>query len=513
MFSKTITTEDPIYEAVLSFKNNNYSMKGDFYGRTYNYVHAIVFDVIPDEQAVAGIITGVYEMIYNYIGTLDDPQMFYVWAGSIATDAAFSYVYNNSPEFLDAKVDYSYGSAESVTDYAGQDGEVFVPLAALKNGECIEELFKYIEGLPVTARIIKQKYYFENMSISEIAASMSINPDEVRSNIAYIKSVVKYAVMKYGGASTGTGRGDNVNTLGAIWYIFSGSTEGLISGELTGRLYVGVSGLGDISVEFYAYQLLNSKLADVPYTVTPGKSLTDTVKTPEKPVIKTESLPDGILNMQYDFMVEADRDDFLSWEVTSGALPEGIALSDEGMLSGIPTESGSFTFGVRASLTAGNIVSDEKQFTLTVLEAPKKLTPTKSSSYTVSGGYVTKVVAETKLSDFVGNFETPEYVKVFGSDGKEITDKNAYVGTGCRVSLMNGDKAVDSADVVVLGDISGDGRLTSVDYLRLRAYFGGDYELSGAYLAAAHIAGRDTVTSVDYLRLRAHFSGDYNIYN
>lgn len=274
-----------------------------------------------------------------------------------------------------------------------------------------------------------------------------------------------------------------------------------------------VSGLGDISVEFYAYQLMNSKLADVPYTVTPGKSLTDTVKTPEKPVIKTESLPDGILNMQYDFMVEADRDDFLSWEVTSGALPEGIALSDEGMLSGIPTESGSFTFGVRAALTAGNIVSDEKQFTLTVLEAPKKLTPTKSSSYTVSGGYVTKVVAETKLSDFVGNFETPEYVKVFGSDGKEITDKNAYVGTGCRVSLMNGDKAVDSADVVVLGDISGDGRLTSVDYLRLRAYFGGDYELSGAHLAAAHIAGRDTVTSVDYLRLRAHFSGDYNIYN
>lgn len=274
-----------------------------------------------------------------------------------------------------------------------------------------------------------------------------------------------------------------------------------------------VSGLGDISVEFYAYQLINSKLADVPYTVTPGKSLTDTVKTPEKPVIKTESLPDGILNMQYDFMVEADRDDFLSWEVTSGALPEGLTLSDEGMLSGIPTESGSFTFGVRASLTAGNIVSDEKQFTLTVLEAPKKLTPTKSSSYTVSGGYVTKVVAETKLSDFVGNFETPEYVKVFGSDGKEITDKSAYVGTGCRVSLMNGDNAVDSADVVVLGDISGDGRLTSVDYLRLRAYFGGDYELSGAYLAAAHIAGRDTVTSVDYLRLRAHFSGDYNIYN
>lgn len=273
-----------------------------------------------------------------------------------------------------------------------------------------------------------------------------------------------------------------------------------------------VSGLGDISVEFYAYGLINSKLADVPYTVTPGKTLTGTVKTPEKPVITTDSLPDGILNMQYDFAFEANRDDFLSWEITFGSLPEGLSLSDDGILTGIPAESGSFTFGVKASLTAGSLVSEEKQFTLTILEAPKKLTPTGSSRYVVSDGYVTKVIAGTTLSDFVGNFETPEYVKVFSSAGNEITDKNAYVGTGCTVSLMNGDKAVDSAVVVVLGDISGDGRLTSVDYLRLRAYFSGDYELTGAYLAAAHIAGRNTVTSVDYLRLRAHFSGDYDIY-
>lgn len=273
-----------------------------------------------------------------------------------------------------------------------------------------------------------------------------------------------------------------------------------------------VSGLGDISVEFYAYQLINTKLTDVPYTVSPGKSLSDTVKTPERPNVLTDALPDAILNMQYDFTLEANRDDFLSWEISSGKLPTGLTLSDDGMLTGIPIESGSFTFGVKASLTAGSLVSEEKQLTLTVLETPKKLTPTGSSSYVISEGYVKKVIAETKLSDFVGNFETPEYVKVFNSQGKEITDGNAYVGTGCTVSLMNGDKAVDSASVVVLGDISGDGRLTSIDYLRLRAYFSGDYELEGAYLAAAHIAGRSTVSSIDYLRLRAHFSGDYDIY-
>ena len=274
-----------------------------------------------------------------------------------------------------------------------------------------------------------------------------------------------------------------------------------------------VSGIGDISVEFYAYQLINSKLADVTYTVSPGKTLSETVKTPEKPEITTSSLPDGILNMQYDFTLEANRGDFLSWDVSSGKLPAGLTLSDDGMLTGVPTESGSFTFGVTASLTAGNIVSDEKQLTLTVLKTPKKLTPTASSRYVVSDGYVKNVIAGTKMSDLVGNFETPEYVKVFSAAGKEITDGNAVVGTGCTVSLMNGNTAVDSAAAVVLGDINGDGKLTSVDYLRLRAYFSGDYELAGAYLAAAHIAGRDNISSVDYLRLRAHFSGDYDIYS
>lgn len=305
--------------------------------------------------------------------------------------------------------------------------------------------------------------------------------------------------------------GDNEGAYGLLYLEkteYTSKTDNFCSISFT------VSGLGDISVEFYAYQLINTKLGDVSCTVSPKSTLTHTVAVPEKPNILTESLSDAILNMQYTTTLSANRDDFLSWEISSGKLPAGLTLSGNGTLSGIPTESGVFDFGVTASLTAGNLVSEEKKLTLTVLDAPKKLTPTKESGYLISDdGYITKVVAETKLSDFVACFETPEQIKVFNSSGKELTDENAYVGTGCTVCLMNGDSAVDSAAVVVLGDISGDGRLTSVDYLRLRAYFSGDYELTGAYLAAAHIAGRNNVSSVDYLRLRAHFSGDYDIYS
>ncbi len=55
-----------------------------------------------------------------------------------------------------------------------------------------------------------------------------------------------------------------------------------------------------------------------------------------------------------------------SWTVVSGALPPGLFLSSTGILSGTPTEEGSFAFTVRAT-DAGSATSD-RAFTLLVTE-------------------------------------------------------------------------------------------------------------------------------------------------
>jgi hypothetical protein len=52
-----------------------------------------------------------------------------------------------------------------------------------------------------------------------------------------------------------------------------------------------------------------------------------------------------------------------SWSVTGGALPAGLTLSGAGVLSGKPTEKGTFTFTVRA---ASGGASATKTFSLTV---------------------------------------------------------------------------------------------------------------------------------------------------
>ena len=50
-----------------------------------------------------------------------------------------------------------------------------------------------------------------------------------------------------------------------------------------------------------------------------------------------------------------------SWEVTSGALPAGLALSKEGTISGTPTATGSSTFTLKATGVEGVYSADPKR--------------------------------------------------------------------------------------------------------------------------------------------------------
>ena len=280
-----------------------------------------------------------------------------------------------------------------------------------------------------------------------------------------------------------------------------------------------VVGLGEATVRFYPFDVRNSSTLKelVNVSITPDAT-THPIATPDKPAILTESLKNGVLNKAYtanlttDFAIDLDTS-ALVWEIADGDLPEGLELLNDGTLTGTPTESGSFTFSVTLTLL-DTVVSDEKELTLTILEKPQKLELTDESTYTIGeeDGYLRNVIAETTLTTLLGHFLNPESIKVFDAKGNEITDGSAFIGTGSVVSLMDGDEALDSVTVVVLGDVDGDGIIGTRDYQRVRSYYSGDYELTAAAFEAAKVSGRDEIGTLDFQRIRRHFKGTYNIY-
>jgi len=90
--------------------------------------------------------------------------------------------------------------------------------------------------------------------------------------------------------------------------------------------------------------------------------------TGEPLVIRNTSLPKAYLKQHYETRLEAHGGITpLRWEITEGTLPTGVVLGIDGVLSGIPSETGEFKFTVAVTDSGRPAVQRNQQLVLTVV--------------------------------------------------------------------------------------------------------------------------------------------------
>ena len=135
------------------------------------------------------------------------------------------------------------------------------------------------------------------------------------------------------------------------------------------------------------------------------------------------------------------------------------------------------------------------------------LTFTGSSGYMWKGDYVYGAYADETVQDLIDATDSTMTVRV-----RVRTANNRYIAntailrTGLRIQYYMYSTVWNEALLVMKGDISGDGMVSSTDYLQLKQHFNGD-PLSGAYFEAGDIDGNRRLLSSDYLLLKRYFSG------
>jgi hypothetical protein len=86
--------------------------------------------------------------------------------------------------------------------------------------------------------------------------------------------------------------------------------------------------------------------------------------------ITTFSLADGIIGRSYKQFLNATggRAPY-QWQITSGNLPPGLNFSSSGVIEGIPTKSGSYSFGLQVyDVTSNPSIADSKRVTINIVE-------------------------------------------------------------------------------------------------------------------------------------------------
>src|SRR5579862_4293321 len=84
--------------------------------------------------------------------------------------------------------------------------------------------------------------------------------------------------------------------------------------------------------------------------------------------VRTTSLPKAYLRQHYETHLEARGGITpVRWEITEGAPPAGVVLGVDGILSGVPTETGEFKFTVTVTDSGKPAAQRNQQFALTVV--------------------------------------------------------------------------------------------------------------------------------------------------
>lgn len=177
-----------IKELVLSAKNGNKKAFDKLYKLTSNDVWFTCVSLLKDEENAKDIMQETYITAFLKLDTLKDEEKFCGWLTAIAT--------NKSKNKLKGKVEYQIDDeiliAETETD------ELMLPEEYINKAEKRKVLLQIIEDtLSFNQYQVVLMFYFNELSIAEIAQALEISEGTVKSRLNSSRAKIKTAIEDY----------------------------------------------------------------------------------------------------------------------------------------------------------------------------------------------------------------------------------------------------------------------------------------------------------------------------
>ncbi len=183
--------------------------------------------------------------------------------------------------------------------------------------------------------------------------------------------------------------------------------------------------------------------------------------------------------------------------VTATKSDSGASITGDGVinLSGAET-----TVNITVTAPSGLV----RTYTLHIYRPGADGTPSVSSQKYAVGTFVTGISPGTSATDFLAGFAVQNGSARLVNAAGEIVDK---VATGYQLQLMSGGQVYASYPLVIYGDVTGDGVVSTKDLLVAQKHILGISSLSGAALSAADSGKDGKVSTADLLRSQKQILG------
>ena len=177
-----------IKELVLSAKNGNKKAFDKLYKLTSNNVWFTCVSLLKDEENAKDIMQETYITAFLKLDTLKDEEKFCGWLTAIAT--------NKSKNKLKGKVEYQIDDEVLITE--AETDELMLPEEYITKAEKRKVLLQIMEDtLSFNQYQTVLMFYFDEMSISEIAQGFEISEGTVKSRLNSSRAKMKTAIEDY----------------------------------------------------------------------------------------------------------------------------------------------------------------------------------------------------------------------------------------------------------------------------------------------------------------------------
>lgn len=163
----------------------------ELYEQTSTDLYRIVHAMVRDEDMTWDILQNTYVRVYRSLPTLRDSNAFWPWLRQIAVNETATQTAQRLPlSFSDVS-----GAEDQAFEIPDERSEV-QPELSLDRKETARLVQEILDGLSDGQRLLVGMYYFQELSIREIAERLAITPGTVKKQLARSRTKIEDAVKR-----------------------------------------------------------------------------------------------------------------------------------------------------------------------------------------------------------------------------------------------------------------------------------------------------------------------------
>ena len=180
-------------------KNKDSFAISELYERTYDDVYRDLFLYVKGkDEIIYNAISDAYIKAFNKISQLKKPQSFLPWVKTIARHCAIDYLRKEKPYMFNESFDaLNEQYDEDGNNYEAKlpDDNAVIPIDDLDKKETSRLMQEILDSIPEEQRCVITLFYYDGLSIKEIANELGCSENTVKSRLSYGKKKIEQEVI------------------------------------------------------------------------------------------------------------------------------------------------------------------------------------------------------------------------------------------------------------------------------------------------------------------------------